>query len=79
MKEDEKGMIKEYNTRKEEGGSVVINLDRVEFFRPGRKDNYTYTFSGVDVWLMSSARVWIDTNYEDFKRDIEQNGQEVIL
>lgn len=72
-------MFKEYNTRKEAGGSVVINLDRVEFFRPGKKDNYTYEFEGVDVWLNSGARIWIDTKYDDFKRDIEQNTQSFIL
>ncbi len=72
-------MFKEYNTRKEEGGNIVINLDRVEFFRPGRERPTDFMLSGVDVWLMSGAKVWIDYNYEDFKRDIEQNSQEVIL
>ena len=72
-------MFKEYNTRKEECGNIVINLDRVEFFRPGRERPTDFMLSGVDVWLMSGAKVWIDTKYDDFKRDIEQNSQEVIL
>ena len=71
-------MFKEYATKKESGGNIVINLDRVEFFRPGKKDNYTYTFSGVDVWLMSGAKVWIDYNYEDFITDIELNRNEKV-
>ena len=72
-------MFKEYNTKKESGGNIVINLDRVEFFRPGRERPTDFMLSGVDVWLMSGAKVWIDTKYDDFKRDIEQNSQEVIL
>ena len=72
-------MFKEYATKKESGGNIVINLDRVEFFRPGRERSTDFMLSGVDVWLMSGARIWINTKYDDFKKDIEQNRQEVIL
>ena len=72
-------MLKEYNTRKEEGGNIVINLDRVEFFRPGRERPTDYKISGVDVWLMSGAKVWIDCDYEDFISDIELNSNKKIM
>lgn len=72
-------MFKEYVTRKEEGENVVINLDRVEYFRPGRERPTDFKISGVDVWLMSGARIWINTKYDDFKRDVEQNTQSFIL
>ena len=71
-------MFKEYATKKESGGNIVINLDRVEFFRPGREHPTDFMLSGVDVWMMSGAKVWIDYNYEDFITDIELNRNEKV-